>query len=112
MKIGFLERRKFRDLVRRQIALFQTDHVELITRAREARRQYARTADPNEAHEHYITHDDLSEDVEEHLYDMCERYAANIDPARVDYYIAEFNRQAWRQFRDLIPRLHFDPDRR
>lgn len=104
---GFLRRRQFRDLVQTQLALFDAEHAELVQRARAERSRYDATHDPQEALERYAAHDDLSDDVETLLYEMCERYAATIDEPRQRTYVAEFDRQARRRYGDLIPRLSF-----
>lgn len=108
---GFLKRRRFRDVVRRQLSLFAEGHGDLVEEARAALASYHASPDPVEAQAHYGRYDDLAEDVEEALYDMCDRFAESLgDDVRV-HYVAEFDRQARRCYGDLIPRLGFDEPR-
>lgn len=101
------DRRRFRDVVQRQLALFADEHAELAAQAREALRQYSAARDEVDGQLAYARYDDLAEDVEELLYDMCERFGATLDDRLTAAYVREFDRQARRAYGDLLPRLSF-----
>lgn len=98
-------RRPFRDVVRRQLALFHDDQHELVTRARRKLRDYHAERDPELAQEHYADHDLLADAVEDGLYDMCVRYASTLEQPARSRYVREFDHQARRSYRDVIPQL-------
>lgn len=104
-------RRRFRDVVRRQLALFATEHDDVVQGARTALRDYHAAPEPSEAQERYAEYDDLAEDVETLLYEMCERLAASMEEDARPEYVREFDRQARSTYGDLLPRLNFpEPD--
>jgi len=101
-------KRRFQEVVSRQLTLFASDRAELVTRARTALQEYDASPDPTLAQMLYAEYDDLAEDVELRLYEMCEYLLDTIeDPFRTEY-LREFDRQARRAYGDLIPRLRFD----
>lgn len=102
-------RHRFRELVDRQLAIFAQDHADLVDEAREALAGYGREADPRLAQERYGEHDELAEQVEEHLDEMYRNFAATLDPAAAKAYRRMFARRAKAQYGDLLPRLTFDP---
>ena len=99
--------RRFRDLVRRQIALFASEHTDKVLSARAALRAYDDERDPQAALERYADHDDLSEDVELILTDMCERYASTLEPRMAKRYVKVFTKEARKVYGDLLSK--FDP---
>lgn len=98
--------RPFRDLVRRQLALFDADNESLIRRARTALQEYHDERDPSIALLSYADHDGLSEEVELRLYAMCQNYAERLDARTSRRYIREFDRQSRAAYRDLVPDLN------
>lgn len=98
-------RRRFRDVVGRQLMLFAQDHDELVQRARASLRSYSDETDPAAALERYADFEDASEDIEDLLYDMCDRFSSTLDEPMAKRYAAEFDRQARKAYRDVIPRL-------
>jgi len=101
-------RRRFRELVERQLAIFAMDHAELIQGARAAYTSYHAEASVREAMEHYGEHDELAEQVEELLDDMYRHFASTLDAAAAARYRKEFARGAKAAYGDLLPRLKFD----
>ena len=100
-------RRRFRELARRQLAIFAEEHSAKVTEARAALRAYDDERDPQEALQRYADHDDLSEDVELILTEMCERYAATLDQRMARRYVKVFTREARKVYGDLL--MKFDP---
>lgn len=109
MIAGYLRRRRFRDVVRRQLALFEREHGDLVDEARVALADYHASPEEIEALEHYQRHDDLSEDVEHALFEMCDAFGATLGPPQRRAYRREFDHQARRRFRDVVPRLNIPP---
>lgn len=105
---GFWHRRRYRDLVQRQLRLFAQENGALVKTARSKLSRYYETSDPKGAQEHYANYDDLSEDIEVFLFDMCERFSATMDPQHRRHYIDEFNRQARGTYKDIIALRRFD----
>jgi hypothetical protein len=86
--------------------MFQDEHGDLVSRGRASLRAYHDESDPDLALERYAEYDDLSEDVEEHLYDMCVHFAGTLESHMRRRYVREFDRQARRAYGDLIPQLN------
>lgn len=105
-------RRQFRDVVSRQLRLFAQEHGDVAEQARRALAAYDAEADPHAAVDSYAAYEDLSEDVEEHLYDMCDAFALSLEGASERRYRREFDRQAKRTYGDVIPRLNVLQPRR
>jgi hypothetical protein len=105
---GFWHRRRFRDVVRRQLAMFHEEEQQLVTEARRELRAYHDSRDPAEAQAHYARYDDLCEDAEDFLVEMRDSMAASMDADRSRHYRAEFDRQARSRYGDIISRLGFD----
>lgn len=101
--------RRFREVVDRQLAIFATDHAELVDAARDALRAYAAEPDPGLAQERYGDHDELAEEVEELLDDMYRNFSATLDERAAAAYRKTFARRARSAYGDLLPRLTFDP---
>ena len=84
-------RRRFRDVVARQLELFEREHADLIHECTEAERAY--DAGPREeAEERYGELMDLVETGTELLADLRDGYAATLDEAAAHEYEATFNR--------------------
>lgn len=105
---GFWHRRRFRDVVRRQLLLFAEDNSQLVSTARTSLKAYHGESNPEDAQEHYAAYDDVSEDIEEFLFEMCERYSRTIDPEKKRHYVDEFHRQARGAYKDIIAHRHMD----
>lgn len=101
-------RRRFRDLVNRQLAIFAHDHAHLVVDARSALVGYGTEQDPSTALEHYGEHDELAEQVEELLDDMYRNFSSTLEPKAAKEYRREFARRAKSVYGDLLPRLTFD----
>jgi hypothetical protein len=101
-------RRRFRDLVNRQLAIFAHDHDRLVSEARTALVGYGLEPDTHTALEHYGEHDELAEQVEELLDDMYRNFSATLEPKAAADYRREFARRAKSVYGDLLPRLTFD----
>lgn len=102
-------RRRFRDVVARQLAIFAGDHGDLVARARGSLQAYALEPDADAAQERYTEHDDLADEVESLLDDMYRGFSSALGEAVEGDYRAEFIRQARAAYGDLLPRLTFDP---
>jgi hypothetical protein len=93
-------RRRFGDLVERQLRLFATEHAGLIRDADAAEQAYER-ADREEAEERYGDYADLVETATEVLADLRDTYATTLDEAEDDEYTSAFNRavlKRWPRF--------------
>jgi hypothetical protein len=86
-----LRRRRFADLISRQLDLFERDHGELIAEARERLDAYNR-AERGEAEERYGDYVDAVETGTEILADIRWAYAQTLDERTAEAYEAEFNR--------------------
>jgi isocitrate dehydrogenase kinase/phosphatase len=86
-----LRRRRFADLISRQLDLFERDHGDLIVEARERLDAYNR-AERDEAEERYGDYVDAVETGTEILADIRRAYAATLDERTAEEYETEFNR--------------------
>ena len=102
-------RHNFREVVDRQLSIFAQDHTALVDQARAALRNYHAQPDAVHAQEHYGDHDELAEEVEEHLDDMYRNFASKLEPSAAKAYRKQFARRAKATYGDLLPRLTFDP---
>jgi hypothetical protein len=84
-------RRRFKDLIDRQLLLFAEEHDGLIHEVREAERAYDR-AGRAEAEERYGDYSDLVETATEILADTRDHFASTLDEEAADLYCDEFNR--------------------
>jgi len=85
-----LRRRRFADLIARQLDLFVRDNLGLLDACDEAERAYDR-AGRDEAEERYGDYQDLVEDGTELLADLRDAFAATLDDEAADEYEAAFN---------------------
>jgi len=81
-------RRRFSDVISRQLDLFESEHADVIEECDELERAY-NTAPRDEAEERYGDYVDAVETGTEILADMRDHYAATVDDA--DEYIRTFN---------------------
>jgi hypothetical protein len=86
-----LRRRRFSDLISRQLDLFAQENDELIRECEEAEAAYDR-AERNEAEELYGDYQDLVETGTEILAEVRDNFAMTLDESESDAYEAEFNR--------------------
>lgn len=84
-------RRRFSDVIGRQLDLFVRDHRGLIEDCLAAERAYDR-ADRDEAEERYGDYVDLVETGTEILADLRDTYARTLDEDTAEEYEAAFNR--------------------
>jgi isocitrate dehydrogenase kinase/phosphatase len=84
-------RRRFADVIARQLELFERDHADVIAEAQERLDAYNR-ADRDEAEELYGDYIDAVETGTEILADMRWEYIRTLDEEAAEEYEAEFNR--------------------
>jgi hypothetical protein len=91
-------RRRFADVVRRQLNFFEREHAGLLRRAAEAERAYV-AADREDAEERYGDLVDIVDEGTEALAEVRDHYAATLDDATAEEYAAAFNRAVRKRFR-------------
>jgi hypothetical protein len=84
-------RRRFDDVISRQLDLFEREHAGLIRDCVAAERAYDR-ADRSEAEERYGDYVDLVETATEILADLRDGYASTLEGHAADEYESAFNR--------------------
>jgi hypothetical protein len=84
-------RRRFDDLISRQLDLFEREHAGLIADCAAAERAYDR-AHRSEAEERYGDYVDLVETATELLADLRDHYASTLDEEAAEEYERAFNR--------------------
>jgi hypothetical protein len=100
-------RRRFADLVSRQLDLFASEEAALIADCEAAERAYDR-APREEAEERYGDFIDLVDTGAEALADLRDAYARTLDDTAAEEYAAAFNRAASKRF----PRFALELDER
>lgn len=83
-------RGRFAEVIARQLDLFEEQDAEFLRRVDEAERAYD-DADREDAEEVYGRFQELVEHGTEALGEMRDAYAATLDEADADEYVAEFN---------------------
>jgi hypothetical protein len=102
-----LRRRRFHEVVQRQLDLFAADEAPLLAEAEEADAAWTKaTAEASE--ELYGDYQLVVDSVGERLYDLREAYAASLDEGTAEEYRVAFNRTALRRFRRLAGFLDED----
>jgi hypothetical protein len=91
------KRSRFRELVERQLALFEEHEAELLSEAGEADAAWTR-ADANETEELYGDYQLVVDAIGERLYDIRESYAQTLDESTAREYRIEFNRAVESRF--------------
>ena len=86
-----LRRRRFADVISRQLDLFEREHRGLIDDCDAAERAYDR-ADRDEAEERYGDYVDLVETGTELLAELRDGFAQTLDEETAEEYVATFNR--------------------
>jgi hypothetical protein len=89
-------RRRFRDVVERQLDLFEREHAGLIGDVDAAENAYDR-AGRDEAEERYADYLDLVETATEVLAELRDNYAASLDEDAAEEYEQAFNRAVLRR---------------
>ena len=100
-------RRRFADVVARQLDLFEREHGDLVRAAADAERAYDR-APRDEAEERYGDYVDLVETGTEVLADVRDHFAQTLDEQAAEEYEAEFNRAVVKQ----LPRFGLEIENR
>ena len=100
-------RRRFADVIERQLDLFEREHAGLIRDCDEAERSYDR-APRDEAEERYGDYVDLVETGTEALADLRDHYAAALGDEAAEEYEAEFNRAVLKR----LPRFALEIEKR
>jgi len=91
-----LRRRRFGDLVGRQLDLFESE-TDLLDEAAEADETWTR-AEPDETEELYGDYQLVVDAIGEKLHGIRETYAATLDDGTADEYRAAFDRAARKRF--------------
>jgi isocitrate dehydrogenase kinase/phosphatase len=102
-----LRKRRFDDVISRQLDLFVRDHVALLEASNEAVRAYDR-AERDEAEERYGDYQDLVETGTELLADIRDHFASTLDEKRAEEYEAAFNRAVTKR----LPRFGLEIENR
>jgi hypothetical protein len=100
-------RRRFDDLISRQLDLFQDEHAGLISDCIAAERAYDR-ADRSEAEERYGDYVDLVETATELLADLRDGYASTLEGQAAREYEHAFNRTVLKR----LPRFALEIENR
>ncbi len=93
-----MRRRRFADVIGRQLDLFEREHRGLIDDCAAAERAY-NEAPRDEAEERYGDYLDLVETGTEVLADLRDRFASTLDDATAAEYEEAFNRSVAKRFR-------------
>jgi len=91
-------RKRFADLVSRQLDLFESDARSLLEDAAEAGSKWT-NADREDSEELYGDYQLLVDEIGERLLDIRETYTATLDDPAADEYRAAFSRAAGKRFR-------------
>lgn len=86
-----LKKRRFAEVIARQLDLFVRDHLELLEECDEAERAYDR-AERGQAEERFGDYQELVETGTEILADLRDNFAATLDEDSAEEYEAAFNR--------------------
>jgi hypothetical protein len=100
-------RRRFADVIRRQLDLFEREHRGLIEDCRAAEAAYNRS-DRDEAEERYGDYVDLVETGTEILADIRDNYARTLDDDAAEEYEFAFNRAVLKR----LPRFALEIENR
>ena len=93
-----MRRRRFADLIERQLDLFEREHRGLIDDCAAAERAYGKAA-RDEAEERYGDYVDLVETGTEVLADIRDNFASTLDEATAAEYEEAFNRAVGKRLR-------------
>lgn len=102
-------RRRFGDLIERQLSLFATDHADLLERIAQASEAYD-DAPRGEAEERFSDYQDLLAEGTELLAELRDNYAETLDDDAAEEYREAFNFAVLGRFGDLALELEEEPD--
>jgi hypothetical protein len=102
-----LRRRRFSDVISRQLDLFERDHAELIRESEKAERAYDRGG-RDDAEERFGDYQDVVETATEILADLRDNFAASLDEDAAEAYEIEFNRAVAKR----LPRFSLEIENR
>ena len=102
-----LRRRRFADVISRQLDLFERDHAGLIRACEQAEAAYD-SAERAEAEERFGDYQDLVETGTELLADLRDNFASTLGETQAEQYEAEFNRAV----RKRLPRFALEIENR
>lgn len=102
-----LFKRRFVDVVERQLELFESEHASLVRASEAALRAYNR-APPAEAEERYASFLDVVDTARERLVVMRESFAASLDDGAAEEYREVFERRVRRRFPRFALELEVD----
>ena len=91
-------RRRFSDVISRQLDLFEREHADVIRECDELEHSY-NSAPRGEAEERYGDYVDLVETGTEVLADLRDNFATTLEEDAADEYEQAFNRAVLRRFR-------------
>ena len=100
-------RRRFADVISRQLDLFVRDNLELLDSCDAAERAYDR-AEREDAEERYGDYQDLVETGTELLADLRDHFGSTLDEASAEEYEDEFNRAVTKR----LPRFGLEIENR
>ena len=93
-------RRRFRDVIERQLAFFQEDDGDLLVDVDRALEKYER-ADRDEAEELYGDYQLMIEAATDRLGEIRDTYARTLDEDAGETYVREFNEAVVERWREL-----------
>jgi hypothetical protein len=100
LKRNVFRRRRYRDVIDRQLAFFEQDDGELLDDVDRALEKYDR-ADRDEAEELYGDYQLTIEAATDRLAELRDTYARTLDEQQAERYIREFNEAVVERWRDL-----------
>ena len=98
-----LRRRRFADVISRQLDLFEREQAALVRECEEAEAAYDR-AERDEAEERFGDYQDVVETGTELLVELRDNFASTLGEAAAEQYEAEFNRAVERR----LPRFSLE----
>jgi hypothetical protein len=93
-------RRRFRDVIERQLSFFEQDDFDLLTDVDRALEKYDR-AERDEAEELYGDYQLTIEAATDRLAELRDTYARTLDERDAEQYVREFNDAVVERWRDL-----------
>ena len=93
-------RRRFREIIERQLAFFEEDDFDLLTDVDRALDNYER-ADRDEAEELYGDYQLTIEAATDRLAELRDTYARTLDEDDAEQFVREFNESVVARWRDL-----------
>ena len=93
-------RRRFREVIERQLAFFEEDDFDLLTDVDRALDKYQR-ADRDEAEELYGDYQLAIEAATDRLAELRDTYARTLEEADADQFVREFNDSVVSRWREL-----------